>query len=115
MDYGALLYGPIYAALGAPALLTIVEGEPGILVTAIDKTAGVEVATSGAFDVLTIKPAAAVRVHELATLGVGLDALDESTLLLNDRLWRVRSHMLKPSPKGELEGEVFLILSDDDA
>ncbi len=115
MDYGALLYGPIYAALGVPAQLTLVEGEPPLLVTAIDKTAGVEVATSGAFDVLTIKPAAAVRMRELATLGISLDALDESLLLLNGRLWRVRSHMLKPSPRGELEGEVLLILSDEDA
>jgi hypothetical protein len=115
MDYGALLYGPVYAALGAPAQLTLVEGEPPLLVTAIDKTAGVEVATSGSFDVLTIKPAAAVRVRELAALGVALADLDESTLSLNGRLWRVRSHMLKPSPKGELEGEVFLILSDEDA
>lgn len=115
MDYGALLYGPIYAALGVPALLTPVDGEPGILVTAIDKTAGVEVATSGSFDVLTIKPAAAIRVRELAALGVALAALDEATLLLNGKSWRVRSHMLKPGPQGEHKGEVFLILSDEGA
>ncbi|MDP2358353.1 MAG: hypothetical protein Q8M31_20165 [Beijerinckiaceae bacterium] len=113
MDYGALLYSPVYAVLGVPALLTPVDGEPGILVTAIDKTSGIEVA--GAFDVLTIKPAAAIRVRELAALGVALADLDESPLSLNGRLWRVRSHMLKPSPRGELEGEVFLILSDEDA
>jgi hypothetical protein len=115
MDYGALLYDPIYAVLGVSALLTPVDGDPGILVTAIDKTSGIEVAGGGAFDVLTIKPAAAIRVRELSALGVALADLDESTLSLNGRLWRVRSHMLKPSPRGELEGEVFLILSDEDA
>ena len=115
MDYGALLYSPVYATLGVPAQLTLAEGEPGILVTAIDKTSGIEVAGGGAFDVLTIKPAAAIRVHELATLGVALADLDESTLSLNGQLWRVRSHMLKPSPRGEAEGEVFLILSDEGA
>ncbi len=113
MDYGALLYDPIYAVLGVSVLLSPVEGEPGILVTAIDKTSGIEVAGGGAFDVITIKPAAAVRMRELATLGVALVDLDDSTLSLNGRLWRVRSHMLKPSPNGELEGEVFLILSDE--
>ncbi|MCW2854366.1 MAG: hypothetical protein JWM84_4030 [Nocardioides sp.] len=115
VDFSSLLYGPVYATLGAPALLTLVEGEPGILVTAIDKTSGVEVAGGGSFDVLTIKPAAAVRSRELAALGVALADLDESTLSLNGREWRVRSHMLKPSPQGELAGEVYLILADEGA
>jgi hypothetical protein len=113
-DFSALLYGPLYAILGAPALLTI-DDAPPLTITAIDKTSGVEVSASGSLDVLSIKPAAVVRMSELAALGVALAALDEATLLLNGKSWRVRSHMLKPGPQGEHKGEVFLILSDEGA
>ena len=114
MEISDLLYGPLYASFGAPAVLTLRPDAPGIPITAIDRTEGVEVSASGSIDVLTIKPAAMVRMSELTELGVMLADLDGATLLLNGRVRRIDSHMLKPGPQGDSAGEVYLILSDED-
>lgn len=109
MDYAALLYGPIYDALGVPATLTL-PGDDGevIELTALDKTAGVEVGSN--VEVKTVEPGAVVRRSDLAD--VTLADLRGAELELNGVTWTVRNHMLKPSPKGEADGEVVLLLEE---
>lgn len=118
IDYGALLYGPNYLILGVEAVLTLPATDGAeITLTALDKTAGVEIGGSSVdgrdnsfTTVQTILPAAVVRASEL--LGVDLTDLEDSRLAMNGKTWRVKSYMLKPSPKGEGDGEIYLILSE---
>lgn len=109
IDYASLLYSPVYSVLGVEAVLTL-PGTDGaeITLTALDKTAGVEV--GGSVEVQTILPAAVVRASELSS--VDLTDLEDSSLAMNGKTWRVKSYMLKPSPKGEGDGEVYLVLSE---
>lgn len=117
MDYASLLYDPNYSIFGVAAVLTMDCGEPPMTITAIDKTSGIIVggttdngsrAFGGSVDVQTILPAAVVRAAELAD--IDLANLEDASLELNGKTWTVKSYMLKPSPKGEGDGEVFLIL-----
>ncbi|PSJ55765.1 head-tail joining protein [Pseudaminobacter soli (ex Li et al. 2025)] len=107
MDWQALLYGPNYAVFGVPATLIIEDG-PTLTLTVIDKTTGVEV--GGSVDVQTVLPAATVRATELAS--IDLADLEDAKLTFNGKTWRVDSHLPKPSPKGEADGEIYLFLSE---
>jgi hypothetical protein len=42
MEIADLLYGPLYASFGAPAVLTLRPDAPGLGITAIDRTEGIE-------------------------------------------------------------------------
>lgn len=116
MDYASLLYDPVYSVLGVPATLTL-EDERTFSVTVLDKTAGVEV---GGFQdnrerasyatVQTVLPAAVVRASEFA--GIDLADLEDAALAFNGKTWRVKSYQPKPSPKGEADGELYLLLSE---
>lgn len=111
MDYQALLYDPNYTIWGVSVTLTLLDSG-GVFedLTAIDKTAGVDVGDNA--QVQTIKPVAAMRVVELLTAGLELDQLPDASLEMNGLVWNVVSYRLKPSPKGENDGEVYLILAD---
>jgi hypothetical protein len=109
MDYASLLYGPIYSVIGVPAVLTLCGGEPPLTLTAIDKTAGVEVSFNGA-DVVTIRPAAIVRATELAN--VPLASLRNASLEMNGKTWTVVEHGYVPAPTGEGNGEIRLFLEE---
>lgn len=110
MDYQATLYDPIYSVQGVDATLTL-EGALAPLtgLTVLDKTGGVDVG-SNEMNVQTILPAAVLRVVELTARGVDVDSLPRAVLEFNDSTWRVKSYRPKPSPKGERDGEVYLIL-----
>lgn len=109
MDYQALLFDPIYSIQGVPAALLLANGTLLDSLTALDKTAGIDVG-GGDVQVQTIAPAAVLRVAELTARGVALDDLIKAKLLMNGNEWRVNSHRPKPSPKGQRDGEVYLIL-----
>jgi len=108
VDYQALLYDPIYLALGVPATLTLDSGEV-LDAIALDKTAGIDLGL-GESNAQTVVPAAVVRARELGAKGVSPKELPNATLLMNGMSWDVRSYRLKPSPLGERDGEVYLIL-----
>lgn len=108
MDYQNLLYDPIYGVIGVPAVLRMGSSLGNVDVTAIDKTVGVVV--SQGVDLQTDSPAATIRAAELIAAGIGLENLDGRTLTLNGVDWRISSHHLNPSPRGESDGEVYLIL-----
>jgi hypothetical protein len=104
-------YDAIYTALGVAAVLTpIGTGIPVEDLTVIDKTAGVE--TGDGVTVSSIKPAAAMRYYELTAAGVTRAQLNGSTISFNGGSWIVRSTLPRPSPAGEPEGELYLVLTE---
>jgi len=109
MDYQALLYNPIYAIQGVPAVLTLADSEYEDL-TILDKTAGVDIGED--VNIQTIRPVGVLRVAELTARGVSVDSLEGARIAFNGLSWEVTSYRVKPSPKGERDGEVYLILSD---
>ncbi|MES0176870.1 hypothetical protein [Mesorhizobium sp. M0006] len=113
MDYTSLLYAPVYAVLGVPAVLTLCGGQPPMTLMAMDKTAGVVVGGGGRFgsEVETIAPAAAVQATDLAD--IDLADLRNASLEMNGKTWTVRNHQMKPSPNGEGKGEIWLLLSEE--
>ncbi|TPI13866.1 hypothetical protein [Mesorhizobium sp. B4-1-1] len=116
MDWQALLYGPVYATLGVEAVLTLCGGEPPIALTVLDKTAGIVVGGQqrdrGRFqaEVETIQPAAAVRAAELAN--VDRDKLHGAEIAFNGKCWKIDTHAFRPSPRGEGDGEILLLLTE---
>jgi len=109
IDYQATLYGPIYATLGVPATITPGSTASPATVVALDKTAGMTV-FGGGVDVESIKPAAVVRVAELAAAGLTRADLVDASILINGSIWEIRSTQPRPSPNGERDGELLLIL-----
>lgn len=108
MDYQALLYDPIYNALGVSAQLDL--GTDGIVpLTVIDKTAGI--AVGDGVEVHTIKPACDARMVELLSVGVSFDELENAPITFNGKTWTVTHHELRPSPRGENDGELRMFLS----
>lgn len=114
IDYQATLYDPIYAAIGVDATLTPAVGDPVVIVV-IDKSAGVEIPTKADSEMQTMLPAAIVRMVEITAAGLSRAAVKDAALLMNGKNWVVDSSLPKPSPAGELDGELYLILSEADA
>jgi hypothetical protein len=106
MDYQANLFDPIYTTLGVAGVINGVEG-----FTVLDKTAGLEWGVKGP-DVQTISCAAVVRAKELASLGVALGELENGSLEMNGTAWNIESYKYKPSPKGQGDGEIVLVLTE---
>jgi len=116
IDYPSLLFDPIYQTMGVPARLTPQSTGVGVDVTVLDDTSGA-VVISGSLGIQTIKPAASIRGTEL----VANDLLPKDlagplarlTLRPGDPgevTWRIESYALKPSPSGEMAGEIQLVL-----
>lgn len=111
VDFDALLFEPVQTIFGDDAAVLATTGSAGsITLSAIDKTAGIEVA--GGIDVQTILPAAVIRMAELIGKGVSRLDLDGATLTLNGKAWLVETHRLVPGPGGEAAGECLLLLSE---
>ena len=66
-------------------------------------------------DVKTIRPAAIIRMRELADRGLSRDDLEDALIELNGKLWRVKATMPKPAPTGEADGELCLFLIEDES
>lgn len=100
---------PIYAVLGVDVTLTPPAGSATGLV-AMDKSAGEAIERGdGAFPVLV--PAARLRMAELIAAGLTRENLDEGVLVMNGKTWTIESHQPLPSPLGEDDGEVVLVLT----
>jgi hypothetical protein len=108
MDYQATLYDPLYTVQGVDGTINGVEG-----FTVLDKTAGIEFKMEDGVKVQTVTCAAIVRARELQELGVELDALEDGVLRMNGSEWRIESFKLDPSPKGQRDGQVILILQEE--
>jgi hypothetical protein len=108
IDFSALLYDPIYAVLGVPAIVTPSTDASDIPLTVIDKTEGVMIEEGNAISIATTKPAAMVRVSELSSLGLTRSDLKQGRISFNNGNWTIVATQPKPGPNGP--GEVYLIL-----
>ncbi len=106
MKFDRVLYAPAYRILGVQSVLNV-EGTD-YPVKARDLTAGFVL--PGAVETETELPMASFRAADIAALGLTADQLDGGTLLMNSVLWRIPSHRILPSPNGDGDGEVYLIL-----
>ncbi len=115
MNFGSLMLDPIYTAFGVPAtIIPLATGAAPVTVTAIDKTGGVEVGNAAMTEVSTIRPAAIVRFAELATASLDRTDLRRAALTMNGKNWRIESSTPKPTPNGESDGELMLLLIEDE-
>lgn len=104
INYAALCYGPVFAMQAVTGVLAPFGGGPHDIAT-LDDTAGVEV--EGAE---TLLPVAHVLFSDLAARNIAPDTLDDGTIAINGRTWRIDSHRLEPSPSGQAQGMVMLLL-----
>ena len=111
MDYGALLYDPVYAGIGVPA--TFNAGAGDVALTVIDDTRP-KFNPAGQGDVRSVGPGAYARIPELTANGIGRDDYIDALLSFNGQTWVVRSYDIMGSPNGEDMGEVRLFLSEAD-
>ena len=111
IDYSTLLYDPVYAELGVPALLTAAGTAGEITLTVIDDTRP-KTNTSGTAEVRSVGPGAYARIPELAGNGIERDDYLHAVLSFNGRAWTVRSYELRGSPNGEDLGEVRFLLKE---
>jgi hypothetical protein len=108
-DYASLLYGPLYAFFGKPLTFrNPATGAPARL-TAIDMTSGVETKDLKV-NYGTTRPACAVRVADVAALGLAAKDFDRLDVALNGVAWRVEAARPAPGPDGEASGELVFIL-----
>ena len=113
MDYQATLYDPVYTVLGVPCVLTLADTRSFDTLTALDKTEGVDVGDN--VQVPTIKPVAAFRMVELRAAGIEAEDVQDATLTMNGFTWTVDNYKFAPSPGGENDGELYLILAGKEA
>lgn len=111
IDYSALLYDPVYAELGVPAVMA------GADITVIDDTRpkSLPVVTAATVaEVRSVGPGAFARIYELTANGIARADYVDAALTFNGRTWTVRSYELRGSPMGEDWGEVRLLLKADE-
>ena len=109
LDYSALLYDPVYAEIGVPAVMTAGTGE--VALTVIDDTRP-KSNMSGVAEVRSVGPGAYARIPELAENGIAREDYQDAVLTFNGRAWTVRSYELRGSPNGEDLGEVRFLLKE---
>ena len=111
VDYSALLYDPVYAELGVPAVLTVTSTTDGAVadITVIDDTRP-KTLPAGSGEVRDVGPGAFARIPELAESGIDREDYLDAVLVFNGRTWTVRSYELRGSPNGEDLGEVRFLL-----
>jgi len=109
IDYQTLLYGPIYGFHGVDALITTTAGNVSVVV--LDRTYGASEKLGHGMVVETITPMCRVRMPELMSQISSLALLDMASVIFSNRSWRIRSYEPKPSPNGEDDGELELMLT----
>lgn len=109
-SYTTQLLDPIYIALGVPINFALADDTLMTLV-GIDKSGGVEVASSSV-DIPTVKPACVIRMADLLEAGKAPEDLIDAILSLNGVSWQVVTYFPKPSPLGEADGELYIILEE---
>jgi hypothetical protein len=114
VDYAALLYDPVYAEIGVPAIMTA-AGDTGVDITVIDDTRPKVLPISAgtqAAEVRSVGPGAFARIYELIQKGIARADYADALLVFNGRSWIVRSWELRGSPMGEDSGEVRFLLKE---
>ena len=111
IDYSALLFDPVYAEIGVPAVIgtadiTVIDDtRPKVLPIAVTSA-------SGPAEVRSVGPGAFARIYELSGKGITRDVWPGAVLAFNGRTWIIRSWELRGSPMGEDWGEVRFLLKE---
>ena len=101
------MYDNIYDSfIATDAVLASSSGKT-INVRITDETKGM-VIPGGPGQVETIRPTCRVRASEIAGIDVG--DLPDGTVSFNGQTWIIKATQMRPSPEGELAGEVMMIL-----
>lgn len=109
IDYSALLFDPVYAELGVPAVI----GSSDITVIDDTRPKSLPIVTAATVaEVRSVGPGAYARVYELTAKGITRDVWVGAAISFNERDWTVRSYELRGSPMGEDWGEVRLLLKE---
>lgn len=109
-DHYDLLYD-LDIGHGRAATLKLAGFSDPIEVTAIPKIAGASIDAPGVpVEVATIKPAVDVRVSELTDNGIVRADLKGGTIDVAGKTWRIDATVPRPSPEGEANGEIRLVL-----
>lgn len=105
IDFDAVLLAPIYDELGVEASIDALD----VTLTVLDKTEGVMLASANnPLQLGTTKPAACVRVSELAAKEIAREDLKDVAISFNGNDWKIVATQPKPLPSGA--GELYLIL-----
>ncbi|MFO1147804.1 MAG: hypothetical protein U1E62_05440 [Alsobacter sp.] len=112
MDFDALLYGPLHSVFGVTAVLTKAGGGDPYVLDVIDATSGIEVPGRTPLDIATVRPVAIVRAAALAAAGLTRADCKGALIFLNERDYRVETTQPRPTPNGEADGEVLLVLNE---
>lgn len=116
IDYAGMLYGPIYDSEGVDAAITLADtGGTQIPLRALYQPSGAEVG-GDRINVGTVKNSAAILLPELTEAGYAADDLKDAeiTFTFDDgstEAWAIKSWVPAPSPNGEANGELRLILT----
>lgn len=110
MTWTNTLYAPVYATFGVIAEITLSGQSIPYEIVALDKTAGIEVQLQG-IETTSVQPAIALRMYDLTGLGLTPAMLRNAEVLINGGVWEVVSYYPRPSPLGEADGELFIILT----
>lgn len=119
IDYKSLLFGPTYGVLGVTATVTFDDTGTTKSLVVIDKSKGVALDTqttgsglkrTGGVVVDTLTPAAVVRMSELSAKSILKERLIDSVLDMNGGAWKITSIQPMPTPRGENDGELLLVL-----
>ncbi len=105
----ANLYDKVFnSPIGVAATIASSGGQSGAIL-ALDKTAGISIPDART-QIDTVRPVALVRARELEALGITVSDLPEGTLAINGATWRIKDYRPEPSPYGEADGLIMLIL-----
>ena len=108
-SYTDFLLEPIYVALGVPIDFTLQDMVTQFQLIGLDKTSGVEVLADD-IDVSTVQPACIIRMSDLVNLGYSVSQLNRALVEFNGKSWQISHFHPKPSPNGEADGELYIIL-----
>lgn len=110
IDIDTDLLDPIYDRIGVPATLDMGTAGGEIPLTVIDKRQGVLLeSANNPLQVATSKPAACVRLSELAANSLTRETLRGLRIAFSGGSWIIKA--TQPKPKGAT-GELYLILQD---
>jgi hypothetical protein len=105
IDFNGLLLDPLYDAFGVEASL---EASGTVTLTVIDDTQGVILDTNTGLQFAAAKPAARVRMSELAANNIAREDLKDAAISFNGGDWTIVATQPKPTSSGA--SELYLIL-----
>lgn len=104
-----LLYNPLYESMICSDATLFSAAGLNVSLRVFDATTGLPIPDART-QVETVRPVCFVRTAELTQKNVAIADLPESLITFNGNTWRIKANRAVPSPAGEADGEVMLIL-----